>query len=118
MGPRILPAIKLEAKVRGKKVSKDFNSTMNTSVFANQITDLLEKSDGRKIAIEVKRPKKTLGEKIREKVVGKEGEEEKTSKEKTPLEVPIEETPETSTPTLPEKKLKETEEEIDKLRLG
>lgn len=55
MGPRELPAINVEAKVHGKKFSKDFKATMNTSAFANQIADLLEKSDDNEIEIRFKK---------------------------------------------------------------
>lgn len=63
MGPRELPAINVKTKIDGKKVSKDFEATDNTSVFANQIADLLETSDNNEIEIKFK--KKGLGDRLK-----------------------------------------------------
>jgi len=106
LGPRELPAIKVEAKINGKKVSKNFKATMNTSLFANQITNLLEASDNKEIAIQVKtkKAKAGLGERLLGKIRGRE--EEDTSLEEGPL-----------TPTPPENPLEDDDKE-KKLRLG
>lgn len=85
MGPRELPAIKLEAKVHGKKVSRNFKATMNTSFFANQIVDLLETSDNKEIAIQVKTKKAKMG--LGERLLRKVGlGEEETLVEEAPSE--------------------------------
>lgn len=101
MGPRQLPAIKVETKIKGKKVSKDFEATMNTSLFANQITNLLEASDNKEIAIQVKtkKAKAGLGERLLRRVTG-QGEEP-----------PSEEAPS-------EEASSEDTEDKDKLKLG
>jgi len=101
LGPRELPAIKVETKIEGKRVSKDFKPMMNTSVFANQIADLLEKSDNREVAIQVKTGRKRS---VKERIFGwREDEKEKTPE--VPPELPVE-------PRLEEKEKKEKKERI------
>jgi hypothetical protein len=99
LGPRKLPAIKVETKIEGKKVSKDFKPTMNTSVFANQVVDLLERSDKKEVSIRVKKPKRSLGERIlriREVPEAPEQREEiEEASEEVPSLTPQEETKET-----------------------
>lgn len=88
-----LPAINVETKIKGKKVSKDFKPTMNTSVFANQIVNLLEASDNKEIAIQVKtkKAKAGLGERLLRRVTG-QGEEEPPSEEAPSEEASSEDT--------------------------